>query len=311
MRANVHRRLGAALLAGSAVALIVCAAPADASPSVATQALAQQNLASRPASHVDVHGVQRGAAVSQQTADQVNAFRATHAALVGHSLGALAVSPRTTIHPAQGTAFVDKGNDQGSFATQSVTTNLKPANGGTTIYTPTMYPAGGSCVEVTTVYTNSTQAVEAWDWCNHINFEASVAINASFVSRYTSGGAYTAEIVRTNASNNTWVAYLYDYATSSYDTLYTSSGSTQAGTTGWDVNELYSDVNSSGQSYACADLAGKTFSASNIQVDLGGTWTAAAPGNSDTRYNTPASGFDCPSMSFHYVTQYSNWQVTG
>jgi hypothetical protein len=309
MRANVHRRLGVALLAGAAAALIACVTPAGAAQATAPVPL---TAAGASQAHADVRGVQRGAEVSRQTAGQLDSFRATHTALVGHSLGTLAVHPNVSIHPAQGTAFVDKGNDQGSFATQSVTTNLHPANGGTTIYTPTMYPAGGSCIEITTVYTNSTQAVEAWDWCNHINFEASVAINAAFVSKYTNGaGAYTAEILRTNASTNTWVAYLYDYTTGSYDTLYTSSGSTQAGTTGWDVNELYSDVNSSGQSYACADLAGKTFSGSNIQVDLGGTWTAAAPGNADTRYNTPASGFDCSSMSFHYVTQYSSWQVTG
>jgi hypothetical protein len=260
-----------------------------------------------------VHNVLRGAAVRARTADQTDTFIDAHVGLVGHPLAGRAVQPRaTTIHPSQGTAFVNTGNNQGAFAVQSVTTSLHPANRGTTIYTPTMYPAGGSCIEVTTVYTSSVQAVEAWDWCNHINFEASVTINSSFLTRYTNGtGAYTVEILRTNAASNTWTAYLFDYTTNSYDTFYTSSGSTQAGTTGWDINELYSNLMSNGQSYACTDLAGKTFSGNNIQVDLGGTWTAAAPGNSDTRFNTPASGFDCGSMSFQFVNQYNHWQVTG
>jgi hypothetical protein len=230
--------------------------------------------------------------------------------MLGHALAGHAAA--ATIHPSAGTAFIDKGNDQGAFATQSVVTTMRPTNGGTTIYTPTLYPAGGSCIEVTTVYTNTTQAVEAWDWCNHIDFEASVAINSSFLTKYTNGAsAYTVEIVKTNASTNTWVAYLYNYSTKAYDTFYTSSGSSQAGTTGWDVNELYSNVQSNGQSYACTDMAGKTFSASNIQVDLGGAWTAAVPGNSDTRFDSGDAAFDCPSRTYQMITQYSHWQVVG
>lgn len=292
------------LLAGAAIALAVTATPAAAAPSAGAVPM------SFSVSHADVHGVVRGQAVRQQTAGQIATFRAAHEGLIH---GPQAARPKATqIHPAQGTAFVDEGNDEGSFAVQSVTTNLHPTDGGTTIYTPTMYSAGGSCVEITTVYTSSVQAVEAWDWCQRIDFEASVPINAAFLSRYTNGtGAYTAELLRTNATNNTWTAFLFDYTTNSYDTLFTSSGTSQAGTTGWDVNELYSNVASNGQSFACADLAGKTFSGSNIQVDLGGTWTAASPSNSDTRFNQPASGFDCPSMSFQMVTQYSHWQVTG
>jgi hypothetical protein len=180
------------------------------------------------------------------------------------------------------------------------------------IYTPTMYPAGGSCIEVTTVYDSATQAVEAWDWCNHIDFEASVPINASFLSRYTNGSsAYAVEIAQTNTGNNTWTAYLYDYQTSTYDTLYTSSGSTQAGTTGWDINELYSDVDSGGQSKACADLSGRTFTSSGIQVNLNGSWRAASPSNADTRYDHPASDFDCADMRYQMINKYDHWQVVG
>ena len=293
MRKNILRRVGAALTAGTAILLL--ATPANAATNVSPQATV---------SHQNVTGVQPG------TAGQKDGFLTAHATMLGRELVGHAAA--ATIHPSAGTAFIDKGNNQGAFATQSVTTAMRPTNGGTTIYTPTLYPAGGSCIEVTTVYTNVTQAVEAWDWCNHINFEASVPINSAFVTKYTNGAsAYTVEILRTNASSNTWVAYLYNYQTKAYDTLYTSSGKTQAGTTGWDVNELYSSVQSNGQSYACTDMAGKTFSASNIQVDLGGTWTAAAPGNSDTRFDSGNAAFDCSSRTYQMVTQYSHWQVVG
>ena len=52
------------------------------------------------------------------------------------------VPTSTTIHEYVGTSF--KPNTVGSQATQSVSTKIKPANGGTTLYTPTMYPSGGS-----------------------------------------------------------------------------------------------------------------------------------------------------------------------
>lgn len=307
-------RLAIGLLAGATAALLSVAIPAAATQPAAPTAPHALAAPAAPnsarLSHTDVAGVQRGAVVRQQTAGQVAGFLAAHQGLLAHGATNNAVGPHQTIHPAQGTGLVDVGNDQGVYAEQSVTTALHPTNSGTTIYTPTMYPAGGSCVEVTTVYTENTQAVEAWDWCNKIDFEASVPINSSFISRYTNGsGAYTAEIVQTNASSNTWTSYLYDYSTSAWDTLFSSSGSTQAGTTGWDVNELYSDVDSNGESYACESMAGLTFSASDIQVDLGGTWQAAAPGNANTEFDQPASAFDCPAMQYQMIQDYDHWQV--
>ncbi|HEX4226440.1 MAG TPA: hypothetical protein VHZ97_29020 [Pseudonocardiaceae bacterium] len=304
MRARTHRFLGAGLLAGSALALIVAATPAVAAPSAAPAPLSLTNTV-----HATVAGELSGTSARAATRGQDGSFLAAHAGLLPRSARTPAIAAQT-IHPAQGTAFVNEGNNQGAFAVQSVSTALHPTNGGTTIYTPTMYPAGGSCIEVTTVYTTDTQAVEAWDWCNNIDFEASVPINSAFLSKYTNGtGSYTVQIARTNASNNTWTAYLYDYSTSAYDTFYTSSGSTQAGDTGWDVNELYSNVQSNGQSYACKDMANLTFTANNIQVNLGGTWTAASPSNSDTEFDQPASAFDCPAMKYQMINKYNHWQV--
>jgi hypothetical protein len=297
MRASIFRRVGAGLVACTAVVLM--AAPADAATASPEAAKSQ----------ADVAGVQRGEAVRQATAQQKESFLTAHEGLLGRRLSGHAVAAPATIHPSAGTAFIDKGNNQGAFAAQSVSTAVHPTNSGTTIYTPTLYPAGGSCIEVTTVYTTSTQAVEAWDWCNHIDFEASVAINASFVSKYTSGGAYSTQIVKTGG--NTWVAYLYNYSTKAYDKFYTSSGNTQAGTTGWDVNELYSELQSNGQSYACTDMAGKTFSANNIQVNLGGTWQAASTANSDTRFDSGDAAFHCSSRTYTMINKYNHWQVVG
>jgi hypothetical protein len=293
MRASIFRRVGAGALACAAMVLMAPAADA------ANQATGQ----------ADVAGVQRGDAVRQATAQQKESFLTTHEGLLGRRLSGHAVAAPATIHPSAGTAFIDKGTNQGASAAQSVTTAMKPTNSGTTIYTPTLYPAGGSCIEVTTVYTKSTQAVEAWDWCNHIDFEASVAINAAFVSKYTSGGAYTTQIVKTTGS--TWVAYLYNYSTKAYDKFYTSSGNTQAGTTGWDVNELYSELQSNGQSYACTDMAGKTFSANNIQVKLGGSWQAASTANSDTRFDSGDAAYNCSSRKYQMINKYNHWQVVG
>ncbi|HEY4453507.1 MAG TPA: hypothetical protein VGN81_04270 [Pseudonocardiaceae bacterium] len=307
MRLPTRRFLGAGLLAGSALTLIVAATPAVAAAPAAPLATAQ-------VSNSAVRGEITGAAARTATSSQDSSFVAAHEGLLPRSAkvprSARSAQSAQTIHPAQGTGFVNKGNDQGAMATQSVTTALHPTNGGTTIYTPTMYPAGGSCIEVTTVYTNVTQAVEAWDWCNQIDFEASVPINSSFLTKYTNGtGAYTVQIKQTNAGNNTWTAYLYDYSKGAYDTFYTSSGTTQAGDTGWDVNELYSNLQSNGQSYACTDMANLTFSATNIQLDLGGTWTAASTSNSDTEFDQPASAFHCNAMKYQMITKYNHWQV--
>jgi hypothetical protein len=58
-------------------------------------------------------------------------------------------------------------------------------------------------------------------------------------------------------------------------------------------------------------MAGKTFSANNIQVRLGSTWTAAAPGNSDTRFDSGDAAYNCSSRTYKMVNKYNHWQVVG
>jgi hypothetical protein len=220
----------------------------------------------------------------------------------------------TDIHPAQGTSFKAIDGSDGSCATQSVSTQLNIQDGSTTIYTPTMYPAGGSCVELVTVYTSSGPSVSAWDWCNSVAFEASVPIDGTFLGTYTDGAssAYTGRVIKTDAATNSWTAALYNYRTSSWDTLFTQSGQNQSGrNTGWDINELYSQVGSSGRSYACDAMAGQTFESSNISVRINGSWAAASSSNSDTTYDSPNSSFYCPDRTYQMVSAYDHWKAVG
>lgn len=223
------------------------------------------------------------------------------------------VRPLLSIHPAQGTAFKSLSGADGSCATQSVSTQLTVHDSGTTIYTPTMYPPGGSCVELVTVYTRSVRSVSAWDWCRSVNFAASVTINSSFLTTYTGGtGAYTGRVIKTSAASNTWSAALYNYSTGKWDTLFTQSGTNQSGRTdGWDIEELYSTVDSSGQASSCSDMANLTFESSNISVRTNGAWSPATSTNSDTHYDSPAGAFDCATRTYQMLTPYTHWKATG
>jgi hypothetical protein len=222
---------------------------------------------------------------------------------------------KETIHPAQGTAFKQLAGADGSCATQSVTTAVQVNDGYTTIYTPTMYPPGGSCVELVTMYTSRVHAVAAWDWCRSIAFEASVPIDSGFLATYTDGGAvpaYTGRVIRTDAASNTWTAQLYNRTTGRWDTLYTQSGTNQSGRTdGWDINELYSQTDGSGTAYSCYAMSGLTFESSGIAVRVNGQWSAASSANSDTHYDQPDSAYDCPDRRFTMVSPYDHWKVVG
>lgn len=263
----------------------------------------------------------RGALSKAEVQRRLSSLTAQHRAQYGISAKGPLGTPdagtghqlRVDIHPAQGTAFKSMSGADGSCATQSVSTQLTVQDGYTTIYTPTMYPPGGSCVELVTVYTQSVRSVSAWDWCQSVNFAASVPINSSFLSTYTNGsGAYTGRVIRTNASSNTWSAALYNYATGRWDTLFTQSGTNQSGRTdGWDIEELYSTVASSGRAYSCDDMAGVTFESSNISVRNNGAWSVANSANSDTHYDQPNSAFYCPDRSYQMISAYDHWKAVG
>ncbi|WP_333769378.1 hypothetical protein [Streptomyces sp. IBSBF 2435] len=264
-----------------------------------------------------VSGALPAAEVQRQLASRTAQHRAQYGIAAKGPLGTVAGDavgqPRVDIHPAQGTSFKSASGADGSCATQSVSTQLTVADTATTIYTPTMYPPGGSCVELVTVYTKSVRSVSAWDWCKSVNFAASVTINSSFLSTYTNGsGAYTGRVIRTSAAANTWTAALYNYSTARWDTLFTQSGTNKSGRTdGWDIEELYSTVGSSGRAYSCDDMAGVTFESSSISVRNNGVWSSASPANSDTHYDQPNSAFYCPARSYQMISVYDHWKAVG
>ncbi|MEW2518433.1 hypothetical protein [Actinacidiphila alni] len=308
---------GAALVLGGA-GLGTAAAAGAGEDGVAAPAAAACNSAAVSGRTVS------GALPAAQVREELSGLTAQHRAQYGGSgsgiadkgpLGvrATAVKPLLDIHPAQGTSFKSLSGADGSCATQSVSTTLTVHDSGTTIYTPTMYPPGGSCVELVTVYTRSVRSVSAWDWCRSVNFAASVPIDSNFLTTYTGGsGAYTGRVIRTNAANNTWSAALWNYSTGRWDTLFTQSGTNQSGRTdGWDIEELYSTVGSNGQASSCTDMAGRTFESSGISVRVNGTWSAATSANSDTHYDSGAGAFYCPTRSYQMVTPYTHWKAVG
>jgi hypothetical protein len=304
---GVTSAASAAVSAAAPAAVGVCSSTALAGGSVQgalAPAQVQRQLSSLTAQHRAQYGI----------ADKGRLGTGSSAgAGAGAGAGSTAVRPLVSIHPAQGTAFKSQSGADGSCATQSVSTQLTVRNSATTIYTPTMYPPGGSCVELVTVYTTSVRSVSAWDWCRSVSFAASVPINSSFLSTYTNGsGAYTGRVVRTSAASNTWTAALYNYAAGRWDTLFTQSGTNQSGRTdGWDIEELYSATGSSGRAYSCDDMAGLTFESSNISVRNNGTWSVATSANSDTHYDQPNSAFYCPTRSYQMLSTYDHWKAVG
>lgn len=270
----------------------------------------QRDLSSLSAQHRAQFGLDAGRGIPAKGALGPTATASTSASAPASGS---AVRPLVDIHPAAGTSFKSQSGDDGSCATQSVSTTLTVHNNATTIYTPTMYPPGGSCVELVTVYSQTVRSVSAWDWCRSVNFAASVPINSSFLSTYTNGsGAYTGRVVRTSTASNTWTASLYNYAAGRWDTLFTQSGTNQSGRTdGWDIEELYSSTGSSGHAYSCDDMAGLTFESSGISVRKNGVWSTATTANADTHYDQPNSAFYCPTRSYQMVSTYDHWKDVG
>lgn len=263
-----------------------------------------------------VSGVLRGAAVPHNSSADVSRFLAAHAQRTGAPLtlasgGPRAGDPVKTIHPAQGIGLMDRYNPTGASATHSVAPGLTITHPGSTVYVPTLYPPGGACIEVSTRYVQGTRDVAAWDWCRSINFAASVRIDDDFVAKYTKANAYRVRIVQTDSGSNTWTASLYNVQKGGWDTLFTSGGTSQGGNGGWDIYELYSGVDTSGESHVCGDLHGIRFEASAITVLADGQWAPASPDNADTHYDQPSDNFACPGHQYQLVTEYDHWRATG
>lgn len=317
---SIHRtlRVTVGVVFGAACLTASATAASSASPAIATSAstISIRAAATAPAApnpdapHVGtVAGVQTGPHISINNPRSVRAFRELHQQMLAGS--GWPVRP-ATIHEYVGTSFQDLPDAEGSQATQSVSTKIKPADVNTTLYTPTMYPSGDSCIEVSTAYFHSSQVVAAWDWCVQIRFVAQVTIDASFMSTYTKLHNYSVQIELTDAPTNRWTAYLYNYTTGAWQTLFEQSGTGQTGLSeGWDLYELYSNVMPNGQSYACVDLKNRRIQSQAIQVKIGSTWEIADATNAGHDYDVPLSNFHCKSLRYRMITQYSDWKAIG
>jgi hypothetical protein len=256
-----------------------------------------------------VTGLQTGAHLSANNPSSLHAFRVLHRQM--RHPGRTRTNGVDTIHEYVGTSFQDLAGFKGAQATQSVSTRIRVGDGGTTLYMPTMYP-NHSCIEVTTAYFFGSQAVAAWDWCVAIRFVAQVDIDKHFMQTYTLDKNYSTQIVQTKKSTNEWTAYLYNYTTGTWDTLFTQHGTDQVGPAeGWDLYELYTNVKPSGQSYACADLKGKRVESQDIQVKIGAAWEAADATNAGDDYDVPLGAFACNSLHYQMVTPFSHWKAIG
>lgn len=221
------------------------------------------------------------------------------------------------LHNDWGVDVANSTRATGLFAMQSVVPNARALSGGDYVYAPTAIPAGGACIEVTTAYYGGGAVVWAWDWCGGRDGPLKIVrIDSSFLSTYTTTvnghPAYALEEHRTDASSNTWTAYLYNYSSQAWETFYTSSGSFDIPqySFGWNIFEIYSSVNqSTGQGYYCGDMAGQTFESSGSEILIDGNWTAVTGSNSYLSRSRSASGrdYDCSGLSFNVVNANDHW----
>jgi hypothetical protein len=214
-------------------------------------------------------------------------------ALVKSSAGTSTVKAAAVEHPAAGVYFSGLSTSTGIRANHSVFYGTGDHTISTDVlYAPTVMPPSNACIEITTAYTSGNPVVWAWDWCasGDSGVAKEIAIDASFVSTYTTQvngvPAYSVEISKTNSSNNTWTAYLYNFASGTWDTFWSRSGTSQIGSDGWDVFEPYVTRNpSTGIGYYCTSMTGRKFEASTIQVKVNDTWSNASASTSAFRYS--------------------------
>jgi hypothetical protein len=218
-----------------------------------------------------------------------------------------AAAPADTLHADWG--IIPTTVAVGAQATQSVNPSLATStSGGETLYTPTLMPGRTACIELSTIYWQGTVQVGAWDWCAASPGFAKVAtVNSTFTGTYTTTvhgrPAYTAKVYQTNATSNSWTAYLYNQKTKVWDTFFTSTGTTKLSGNdfGWDIWEIYANTNpATGQAYYCADAKGTTWESSSVSFSYGaGSWTPATPATTWLTETAPAgTDYRCPRLKF-------------
>ncbi|MFI0486854.1 carbohydrate-binding protein [Actinomadura sp. 9N215] len=206
------------------------------------------------------------------------------------------------------------GSHDGMQATQSVDTSYTVSFKDDFTYTPTI-KAAGSCMEVTTVYSQVLgNEIWAWDWCGGNGPKKQIKMDGAFVDTYTKPvnghPAYSVQLVETNAGSNAWSAYLYNQKTSSWELFYSKSGTDQSELTyGWNIFEIYATRDpSTGNGYYCSEAKNVVFESSSIQLRQNNAWRPA--GASDSPWRPTASpnpnDYLCPSLKFVRAGQGAN-----
>ncbi|GAA1376495.1 carbohydrate-binding protein [Catellatospora chokoriensis] len=261
-----------------------------------------------------VSGALRGAAAVAAAGDAADAFR--DATTLRRQSAQNMTAAAAQLHNWWG--VFPSATWTGMTATHTLNPNFRLSNAADYLYSPTMKPPHGSCIEVVTVHTRTYAQVWAWNWCGPGAPAVTMNINSTFLAKYatTVNGrqAYTVRIRQTNAATNTWTATLYNYSTAAWDTMYTSSGTDRSGwQQGWDMFEFYSNTNPAGRTYICDDIAaaGVAFEGSSITVLSGSTWIPAGTGNSTWMPSASPnpSAYKCPALSFNILHANDNWLV--
>ncbi|TDQ00243.1 carbohydrate-binding protein [Labedaea rhizosphaerae] len=252
-----------------------------------------------------------------------SAQQATHSEVVGAKPGTTATAAadrfrelrshrapaiKASIHDDWGT-YTSGAAVTGQDAVQSVYSDLSVS--GDTLYAPTM-KAPGSCVELVTTYTGGVRQVWAWDWCVSVNVARSVTIDGTFRANYVTSvnghDSYHGRVEQTDASRNTWTAWLFNYRTGQWDTFYTQSGTDQSRDgRSWNIFEIYASGDTTAQ--YCTALGSRVIESSSYRIRLNGAWTAAGTGNTSVLSNSSSNNFLCPGLTRTVVHPNDDWQV--
>ena len=194
----------------------------------------------------------------------------------------------------------------GAMANQQLDSFTLPASSGDTIYSPTLDPSSIDCIEVTTDYVGGADYIGAWNWCETNPTWGSLTPDqtSSFQTNYTTVTSgrrfYTVEDVQTNATTNQWTAYLYNYSTGNWDTLFQSANTSKLSQSGggWDMDEVYATYDASTQSATyCNQIGGADWESTDLTYLIGGSWVAASPSNANTTYPS-GMNIGCPAAHF-------------
>ncbi|MBB4927633.1 hypothetical protein [Kitasatospora kifunensis] len=287
----------------------------------APSAAASSSPTVTPNQNAPVHGTVKDRITGPHTVNAQNRA-AVEKFRQAHSRSAARHPADATNHDWWGTEVSpDSSALTGITATQSVDSSLLLSNSDDVLYAPTVKPRDGACIEVVTVHTSTAPQIWAWDWCTTSadqSVGATENVDSSFLSTYgttvNGRGAYTVKVALTDPASNTWTAYLYNYATGTWQTFFTSSGTDQAGVSyGWDMFEYYSSVNpATGNVQVCDDLSGRTVESSSIQLQTSAGWAAADPTNSSIfpSATMDPSSYLCSGVNSSVVTPNSDWQVS-